>query len=55
MKTKVTIRHHDYVWIKDCMSFNHGCTIAAKLAERLGLIGRVHVEGENGELFTFNM
>ena len=46
---KVTIKNGSFEWIKDCMSFEHGVTIAKELHERLGLIGRTYVYGSDGQ------
>lgn len=46
---KITIKHKEFEWVKDCHSFEHGINIAQDLQEKLGLIGRTYISSSCGK------
>lgn len=46
---KITINHKNYQWIEQCLSFEHGITIAQNLHEKMGLIGRTYILSSCGK------
>lgn len=46
---KITINHKNYQWIEECLSFEHGITIAQNLHEKMGLIGRTYILSSCGK------
>jgi hypothetical protein len=48
-KVKITIKHKNFEWVKEALSFEHGVKLAEDLQEKLGLIGRTYVSSSCGK------
>jgi hypothetical protein len=48
-KVRINIKHKNFVWVKEALSFEHGVKLAEDLQEKLGLIGRTYVSSSCGK------